>query len=78
MIHVPVGVQLEALFRLTLATLVGAIIGYERETKGHAAAAALTAEIERARTGAKGKARHLSLPTELVVRGSTVTAGSVY
>ena len=41
------------------------------EAKGHAAAAALTAEIERARTGAKGKARHLSLPTELIVRGST-------
>ena len=42
------------------------------EEKGHAAAAALTALIERTKAGeAKGRARHLVLPTELVVRDST-------
>ena len=42
------------------------------EEKGHAAAAALTALIERTKSGeAKGRARHLVLPTELVVRDST-------
>lgn len=40
--------------------------------KGHAAAAALTAAIERSKaTGKPGRARHLVLPTELVVRNST-------
>ncbi|MGZ4595875.1 MAG: LacI family DNA-binding transcriptional regulator [Actinomycetes bacterium] len=42
------------------------------EEKGRAAAAALTAAIKRSRsTMAKGRARHLLLPTELVVRDST-------
>ncbi|MDQ1620362.1 MAG: hypothetical protein QOE19_2931 [Actinomycetota bacterium] len=42
------------------------------EQKGRAAAAALTASIERSRsTIAKSRARHLLLPTELVVRDST-------
>lgn len=39
--------------------------------KGHAAAAALTTAIERARTGETGRVRHVLLPTELVVRDST-------
>jgi DNA-binding LacI/PurR family transcriptional regulator len=40
--------------------------------KGHAAAAALTAMIDRARSGTdKNRARHFLLPTELVVRDST-------
>jgi DNA-binding LacI/PurR family transcriptional regulator len=39
--------------------------------KGHAAAAALTAAIERARTGATARTRHVLLPTELIVRDST-------
>jgi len=42
------------------------------EEKGHAAAAALTALIERTKSGAgKGRTRHIVLPTELVVRDST-------
>jgi DNA-binding LacI/PurR family transcriptional regulator len=39
--------------------------------KGRLAAAALTAAIEHARSGAKTRARHVLLPTELVVRQST-------
>jgi DNA-binding LacI/PurR family transcriptional regulator len=39
--------------------------------KGHAAAAALTAAIARARTGATTRARHVLLPTELIIRNST-------
>jgi DNA-binding LacI/PurR family transcriptional regulator len=39
--------------------------------KGRAAAAALTAAIERDRDGVAGRARHIRLPTELVVRDST-------
>lgn len=39
--------------------------------KGRAAAAALTAAIERSRTGSGTRLRHLLLPTELVVRDST-------
>jgi len=39
--------------------------------KGHAAAAALTAAIDRARTGAPSRIRHVLLPTELIVRDST-------
>lgn len=39
--------------------------------KGHAAAAALTAAIQRSRTGTTGRVRHVLLPTELVVRDST-------
>jgi DNA-binding LacI/PurR family transcriptional regulator len=39
--------------------------------KGHAAAAALTSAIEHARSGTRGRARHVKLPTELVVRAST-------
>lgn len=39
--------------------------------KGRAAAGALTAAIERARTGEAGRVRHVLLPTELVVRDST-------
>jgi DNA-binding LacI/PurR family transcriptional regulator len=39
--------------------------------KGRAAAAALTAAIERSRTGANTRVRHVLLPTELVVRNST-------
>lgn len=39
--------------------------------KGRAAAAALTAAIERARAGVIEPARHVVLPTELVVRNST-------
>jgi len=42
------------------------------EEKGHTAAAALTALIERAKSGsAKGRVRHFVLPTELIVRNST-------
>jgi DNA-binding LacI/PurR family transcriptional regulator len=39
--------------------------------KGHAAAAALTAAIERSRSGVATRARHVLLPTELVIRDST-------
>ena len=41
--------------------------------KGHAAAAALTAAIARARSGSttRTRVRHVLLPTELIVRGST-------
>jgi len=39
--------------------------------KGHAAAAALTAAIEQARSGTKSRARHIVLNTTLVVRDST-------
>ncbi|MGH8825701.1 MAG: LacI family DNA-binding transcriptional regulator [Jiangellaceae bacterium] len=39
--------------------------------KGRAAVAALTAAIESDRDGATGRARHVRLPTELVVREST-------
>lgn len=39
--------------------------------KGRAATAALTAAIERGRTGATAGVRHVLLPTELVVRDST-------
>ena len=39
--------------------------------KGHAAAAALIAAIERGRTGVTARARHVLLPTELIVRHST-------
>jgi DNA-binding LacI/PurR family transcriptional regulator len=39
--------------------------------KGRSAAHALITAIERARTGAKTRARHIVLPTELVVRDST-------
>jgi DNA-binding LacI/PurR family transcriptional regulator len=39
--------------------------------KGHAAAAALTAAIERARRGTTTRVRHVLLPTELIVRDST-------
>ena len=39
--------------------------------KGHAAAAALTAAIDRSRTGAATRVRHVLLPTELVIRNST-------
>jgi DNA-binding LacI/PurR family transcriptional regulator len=42
------------------------------EEKGHAAAASLTAAIDRAKAGLpKGRARHVVLPTELIVRDST-------
>ncbi len=39
--------------------------------KGRAAAVALTAVIERSRTGAKTRSHHVLLPTELVIRDST-------
>lgn len=39
--------------------------------KGHAAAAALTAAIERVRAGTEARVRHVLLPTELIVRDST-------
>jgi DNA-binding LacI/PurR family transcriptional regulator len=39
--------------------------------KGHAAAAALTAAISRARSGAATRVRHVLLPTELIIRNST-------
>ncbi|HEX2784907.1 MAG TPA: LacI family DNA-binding transcriptional regulator [Ilumatobacteraceae bacterium] len=39
--------------------------------KGHAAAAALTAAIERSRTGTNSRVRHVLLPTQLIVRDST-------
>jgi len=42
--------------------------------KGHAAAAALTAAIQSARTGNSARARHVLLPTELVIRESTAKA----
>jgi len=41
------------------------------EAKGRAAVTALTASIERAKTRPAGRARHLLLPTERVVRDST-------
>jgi DNA-binding LacI/PurR family transcriptional regulator len=41
------------------------------DAKGRAAAAALTIAIDRAKTRPTGRGRHLVLPTELVVRGST-------
>ena len=41
------------------------------DAKGRAAVTALTAAIERARAGTPARARHLVLPTELIVRGST-------
>ncbi len=44
--------------------------------KGHAAAAALTAAIERSRTGSGSRARHVLLPTELVIRDSTAPPSS--
>jgi DNA-binding LacI/PurR family transcriptional regulator len=40
-------------------------------TKGRLAAAALVTAIEQARSGSKSRARHLTLPTELIVRQST-------
>jgi DNA-binding LacI/PurR family transcriptional regulator len=45
------------------------------EAKGRAAALALIAAIERARGDRKTRARHLVLPTELVVRQSTAPVG---
>jgi DNA-binding LacI/PurR family transcriptional regulator len=39
--------------------------------KGREAAAALLTAIEHAKTGSATRARHLALPTELVVREST-------
>lgn len=39
--------------------------------KGRAAAAALTASIERVKNGDTGRVRHVLLPTELIVRDST-------
>ena len=43
--------------------------------KGAAAAAALTAAIEAAQSGRPaGRARHVVLPTELVIRDSTAAA----
>jgi len=44
--------------------------------KGHAAAAALTAAIERARAGTAGRVRHVLLPAELIVRDSTSSPNS--
>ena len=44
--------------------------------KGHAAAAALTAAIERSRTGSGRRARHVLLPTELIIRDSTAKPSS--
>jgi DNA-binding LacI/PurR family transcriptional regulator len=43
--------------------------------KGRIAAAALTEAIARARSGRSGRARHLTLPTELVPRKSTAPPG---
>jgi DNA-binding LacI/PurR family transcriptional regulator len=43
----------------------------DSEAKGRAAAAALTAAMGHARTGATARVRHVLLPTELVVREST-------
>jgi DNA-binding LacI/PurR family transcriptional regulator len=45
--------------------------------KGRAAAAALTAAMERARSGSKARARHVILPTELIVRQSTARPPAV-
>ena len=42
--------------------------------KGRAATSALTAAVERARTGNRTRPRHLVLPTELVIRESTAPA----
>jgi DNA-binding LacI/PurR family transcriptional regulator len=44
------------------------------DAKGRAAAAALTIAIDRAKIRPAGRGRHLVLPTELVVRGSTQAA----
>ncbi len=44
--------------------------------KGRSAAAALTAAIERSRTGVGTRARHVLLPTELVIRDSTAEPSS--
>jgi DNA-binding LacI/PurR family transcriptional regulator len=41
------------------------------DAKGRASAATLVETIERARTGHGGRARHVVLPTELIVRAST-------
>src|SRR4051812_32263632 len=45
--------------------------------KGHAAAAALTAAIAGARNGSKPRARHIVLPTELIVRASTAAPSRI-
>ncbi len=47
------------------------------EAKGRAAAAALTTAIERSKRGVTNRARHVLLPTELVVRESTARAAPV-
>jgi DNA-binding LacI/PurR family transcriptional regulator len=39
--------------------------------KGHLAAAALIDAIKRARSGSTSRARHVTLETKLIVRGST-------
>ena len=44
--------------------------------KGQAAAAALTAAIQRSRTGSGGRARNVLLPTELIIRDSTAKPSS--
>jgi DNA-binding LacI/PurR family transcriptional regulator len=44
--------------------------------KGRAAAAALTATIERAQAGITAPAEHVLLPTELVIRESSGPPGS--
>jgi len=43
--------------------------------KGRTAAAALTVAIGQPRSGVVGEARHVILPTELIVRDSTAPAG---
>jgi DNA-binding LacI/PurR family transcriptional regulator len=45
--------------------------------KGRAAAHALVSAIERARSGTKTRARHIVLPTELIVRDSTAVPGAL-
>jgi DNA-binding LacI/PurR family transcriptional regulator len=44
--------------------------------KGQAAAAALTAAIQRSRTGSGGRTRNVLLPTELIIRDSTAKPSS--
>jgi DNA-binding LacI/PurR family transcriptional regulator len=46
------------------------------DAKGRAAVQALTAAIERAKSRPGGRAKHVVLPTELVVRDSTAAARS--
>ena len=64
-----VGFDDNPLSRRTQPTLT--TVRQDVDAKGRAAASALLAAIERARSGGRGRAKRIVLPTELVVRGST-------